>query len=92
LKDAVWPTSGSVTRATSGRAAMSHTCRMATITFRPTPDDEQIINRARRDDENTTDVIRRASRLVDREEWLAQARIDAAALRDEDLNAEPDAW
>ncbi|MFI6048048.1 hypothetical protein ACIA8C_40965 [Nocardia sp. NPDC051321] len=65
---------------------------MATITFRPTADDEQIINRARHDDENTTDVIRRALRLLDREEWLAQARIDAATLRDEDLNEEPDAW
>ncbi|MFC9436572.1 hypothetical protein [Nocardia sp. NPDC057030] len=65
---------------------------MATITFRPTANDERIINRARRDDETTTEVIRRALRLLDREEWLAQFHIDALALQDEDLNAEPDAW
>lgn len=80
-----------ITEATSV-LLLSYTRNMATITFRPTVDDERIIDRARRDDENTTDVIRRALRLLDREEWLAQARIDAAALRDEDLNAEPDAW
>lgn len=71
---------------------MSYTCRMATITFRPTADDDRIINRARHEDETTTDVIRRALRLLDREEWLAQFHIDALALKDEDLNAEPDAW
>ncbi|MFI6173213.1 hypothetical protein ACIBCN_40985 [Nocardia sp. NPDC051052] len=65
---------------------------MATITIHPTVDDERIINRARHHEENTTDVIRRALRLLDREEWLAQFRIDALALKDEDLNAEPDAW
>ncbi|MFI7004331.1 hypothetical protein [Nocardia sp. NPDC050175] len=66
--------------------------RTATTTFRPTPDDERIINRVRRVGESTTDVVRRALRLLDREEWMAQARIDWLALRDEDLNAEPDAW
>lgn len=65
---------------------------MATITFRPTTKDQQIIDHVRREGENTTDVLRRALRLLDREEWLAQARADAWALRDEDLNAEPDAW
>ncbi|MFD6161862.1 hypothetical protein ACFWF7_35165 [Nocardia sp. NPDC060256] len=65
---------------------------MATITFRPTTKDQQIIDSVRREGESTTDVIRRALRLLDREEWLAQARADAWALRDEDLNAEPDAW
>ncbi|WP_019930548.1 hypothetical protein [Nocardia sp. BMG111209] len=64
----------------------------ATITFRPTPDDERIIDRARHDDENTTDVIRRALRLLDRQEWLQQAQSDAERLRDEDLNDEPEAW
>jgi antitoxin ParD1/3/4 len=63
-----------------------------TITFRPTPDDERIIERARHGSENTTDVIRRALRLLDREAWLEQFRIDAAELADEDLNAEEDAW
>ncbi|WP_405166961.1 hypothetical protein OG203_18735 [Nocardia sp. NBC_01499] len=65
---------------------------MATITFRPTAHDEKIIDRARGDGESATDVIRRALRSLDHEEWLAQARVDAIALRDEDLNAEPDAW
>lgn len=64
----------------------------ATITFRPSVDDERIIARARHGDENTTDVIRRALRLLDRQEWLQQARADADRLRDEDINAEPDAW
>ncbi|QIS14363.1 hypothetical protein [Nocardia arthritidis] len=64
----------------------------ATITFRPSADDERIIDRARRGDENTTDVIRRALRLLDRQEWLQQAQADADRLRDEDLNDEPEAW
>ena len=63
-----------------------------TITFRPTVDDERIIDHARHGDENTTDVIRRALRLLDREQWLQQFRADAARLADEDLNSEPDAW
>jgi antitoxin ParD1/3/4 len=37
-------------------------------------------------------VIRRALRLLDREAWLEQFRIDAAKLADEDLNAEEEAW
>lgn len=63
-----------------------------TITFRPSADDEQIIDRARHTDENTTDVIRRALRLLDREQWLTRARSDAARLADENLNDEADAW
>ncbi|MFI6908463.1 hypothetical protein ACIBKY_44895 [Nonomuraea sp. NPDC050394] len=42
--------------------------------------------------ENTTDGIRRAVRLLDRQAWLEQARADAARLADEDLSTEPDAW
>lgn len=64
----------------------------ATITFRPSADDERIIDRARHADENITDVIRRALRLLDRQDWLQQARADADRLRDEDLNDEPEAW
>ncbi|WP_246003013.1 hypothetical protein [Nocardia tenerifensis] len=65
---------------------------MATITFRPTADDERTINGSRREGEDAVDVIRRALRLLDREEWLARCRIDALARRGEDLNAAPDAW
>jgi antitoxin ParD1/3/4 len=66
---------------------------MATqITFRATDEDEQIIEAARHGDESTTDVLRRALKLLDREAWLEQARADAARLRDEDLNEEEDAW
>jgi hypothetical protein len=63
-----------------------------TIGFRPTEDDERIIREAMRPDERTTDVIRRALRLLDREAWLARARADAERLADEDLSDEADAW
>ena len=63
-----------------------------TIGFRPTEEDQRIIRNAMRDDERTTDVIRRALRLLDREEWLARARADAERLADEDLSDETDAW
>ena len=53
----------------------------STIGFRPTEEDER-----------TTDVIRRALRLLDREVWLSRAREDAERLANEDLNAEPDKW
>lgn len=64
----------------------------ATVGFRPTPDDEQIINAAMRSGERTSDVIRRALRLLEREIWLENARADAERLRDEDLNSEADVW
>ena len=63
-----------------------------TIGFRPTEDDERIIRAAMRPDERTTDVIRRALRLLEREVWLTRAREDAERLADEDLNDEQDAW
>lgn len=63
-----------------------------TIGFRPTKEDESIIRAAMRDDESTSDVIRRALRLLDREVWLSRARADAERLADEDLSAEQDAW
>jgi len=63
-----------------------------TITFRSTVDDFRIIDNVRRDGENTSDVIRRALRALDREQWLQEFRADAARLADEDLSCEPDAW
>lgn len=42
--------------------------------------------------ERTSDVIRRALRLLDREVWLAQARADAENLADESLSDEKDIW
>jgi antitoxin ParD1/3/4 len=63
-----------------------------TIGFRPTEEDERIIRAAMRPDERTSDVIRRALRLLDREVWLSHAREDAERLATEDLGAEADAW
>ena len=63
-----------------------------TIGFRPTEEDERIIKAAMRPDERTSDVIRRALRLLEREVWLSKARADAERLADEDLTAEADAW
>lgn len=63
-----------------------------TIGFRPTSEDERIIRAAMRDDEHTSDVIRRALRLLEREAWLTRARADAERLADEDVSAEQDAW
>jgi hypothetical protein len=63
-----------------------------TIGFRPTDEDRKIIEAAMRDDEHTTDVIRRALRLLEREVWLSRAREDAARLADEDLSGERPAW
>jgi antitoxin ParD1/3/4 len=62
------------------------------IGFRPTEEDQRIIKAAMREDESTTDVIRRALRLLAREQWLSQARHDAERLADEDLSDEKDAW
>ncbi|SDS20566.1 hypothetical protein [Microlunatus soli] len=64
----------------------------ASIGFRPTADDDRILREAARPGESTSDTLRRALRLLDRERWLAQFRSDAEALKDEDLNAEPEAW
>lgn len=63
-----------------------------TIGFRPTEEDEKIINAALRSGERTSDVIRRGLRLLEREVWLSQARSDAENLREEDLSAEKDTW
>jgi Arc/MetJ-type ribon-helix-helix transcriptional regulator len=60
--------------------------------FRPTEEDLRIIEANRRKDEKTSDVIRRALRLLDREAWEERALADMHRLRTEDLSAEPDAW
>ncbi len=63
-----------------------------TIGFRPTAEDERIIQAAIRPDERTSDVIRRALRLLEREVWLSQARDDAERLADEEISDNKDAW
>lgn len=63
-----------------------------TIGFRPTEEDEQIIRDAMGDNDRTSDVIRRALRLLEREVWLSRARDDAERLADENLSGERDAW
>jgi len=62
------------------------------VGFRPTEEDLRVIDANRRKDEKTSDVIRRALRLLDREAWEARAREDMHRLRSEDLSAEPDEW
>ncbi len=62
------------------------------VAFRPTEEDRRIIEAAKRPDEGVTDVIRRALRLLEREDWLKQARADAERLADEELSTEEDAW
>jgi hypothetical protein len=47
---------------------------------------------AMRPDERTSDVIRRALRLLEREVWLTHARSDAERLAAEDLSGEADAF
>lgn len=63
-----------------------------TVGFRPTRDDERILREAARPGENTSDVLRRALRLLDHESWLTRFRDDAERLADEDVNAEAEAW
>jgi hypothetical protein len=62
------------------------------VGFRPTEDDLRVIEANRRTDEKTSDVIRRALRLLDREAWENRARADMHRLRTEDLSTEADAW
>ncbi|MEU5596529.1 hypothetical protein [Streptomyces sp. NPDC020298] len=64
----------------------------STIGFRPTEEDERIIKAAMKSGDSTSDVIRRALRLLEREVWLAEARAAAERLADEDLSEEEDAW
>ena len=62
------------------------------VSFRPPQEALVVIDAHRRKDEKTSDVIRRALRLLDREAWEERARADMHRLRSEDLSAEADAW
>ena len=62
------------------------------VGFRPTEDDLRVIEANRHEGEKTSDVIRRALRLLDREAWEERARADMHRLKTEDLSAEGDAW
>ena len=62
------------------------------VGFGPTEEDLRVIEANRREDEKTSDVIRRALRLLDREAWEERARADMYRLRNEDLSDEPDEW
>jgi hypothetical protein len=66
--------------------------RHMSVGFRPTEEDLRVIEANRREDEKTSDVIRRALRLLDRAAWEERARADMHRLRTEDLSAETDAW
>ena len=64
-----------------------------TIGFRPTAEDQRIIDTVTKaTGESASDALRRALRLLDRQMWLRQARSDMVANSDEDLSGEPDAW
>ena len=63
-----------------------------TLRFRPTVEDERTLREAARAGESTSDVLRRALRLLDHETSLTQFDKDAEALKHEDVNAEPEAW
>lgn len=63
-----------------------------TVGFRPTEDDNRIIQTHQREGESTTDVLRRGLRSLERLAWEDQAREDMARLKDEDLSDEPPAW
>jgi antitoxin ParD1/3/4 len=62
------------------------------VGFRPTAEDLGVIEANRREGEKTSDVIRRALRLLDKAAWEERARADMHRLKDEDLSAEEDAW
>ena len=62
------------------------------VGFRPTEEDLRVIEANRHEGEKTSDVIRRALRLLDREAWEEHARADMHRLKTEDLSADADAW
>jgi antitoxin ParD1/3/4 len=62
------------------------------VGFRPTQQDLRVIEANRRDGEKTSDVIRRALRLMDRDAWEERARADMRRLKSEDRSSEADAW
>lgn len=60
--------------------------------FRLRPEDERILREAARPGESTSETLRLALRLLDHDRWLEQFRVDAEALREENLSTEPEAW
>ncbi|MFJ4632078.1 hypothetical protein [Streptomyces sp. NPDC088847] len=64
------------------------------VGFRPTEADDRIIQAYKRSGESTSDVLRRALRALERQEWQAQAHKDMEriAASGEDLSGEPDEW
>ncbi|ONM49239.1 hypothetical protein [Nocardia donostiensis] len=67
---------------------------MTTIAFRATEADQELVRALTREGETTSDVLRRALRVLERERWHArmQAAADRIEASGEDINAEPDAW
>ncbi|WP_198587077.1 hypothetical protein [Glycomyces xiaoerkulensis] len=63
-----------------------------TIGFRPTDEDEQIIQSFKREGESASDVLRRGLRSLERTAWEERARADMARLALEDPSDEPDDW
>jgi antitoxin ParD1/3/4 len=62
------------------------------IGFRPSAEDRELLARHTRAGESTTDVLRRALRVLDYQEWLEHFYRESWDARDENVNAEPEAW
>lgn len=65
---------------------------MTSIDFRPTAEDERTLREVCRPDESGSDILRRVLHLLGIRHWLDQFHSDAAALTDDNANAEPEAW
>ena len=63
-----------------------------TIGFRPNEEDLRILDQAAQSGETTSDTIRRGLRLLAQQRWLDQFHADAALVREENLNDEPEGW
>jgi len=66
----------------------------APISFRPSADDRRIIETIQkyRAGITPTEILRRGLLALERDEWRAQAMLDAERIKDEDLSNEPDDW
>ncbi|GAA5042382.1 hypothetical protein [Nocardia callitridis] len=67
---------------------------MSTIAFRATEVDKELVRDLAEPGETSSDVLRRALRVLDRERWhrVAQADADRLMASGENLGNEPDAW
>jgi antitoxin ParD1/3/4 len=67
---------------------------MSTIAFRATEADRELVTKLAEPGETSSDVLRRALRVLDRERWhdAAQADADRIMAGGENLADEPDAW